>query len=112
MKYTEQYSKYTEQYSKYIEQYSKYIEQYSKYIQYPILLLFPFFINYIVHYSCNYFNCNEWYSLFGLHLGCNACIDIKKYIKDNQITIYCSLGTYILLFVSKYSLYISSNGVI
>ena len=84
--------KYTEQYSKYTEQYSKYIEQYSKYIQYPILLLFPFFINYIVHYSCNYFNCNEWYSLLGYNLACNTCIDIKKLLKDHQISLLMWVG--------------------
>ena len=48
------------------------------YIKIPIAIMFPTFVNISVHYICEYIYCNEWYSLNGLSLHCNACIDIKK----------------------------------
>ena len=57
-------------------------------------ILIPVSINVITHLICDYFYCNEWYSLFGHNLICNSCIDTKKILKDHQLAIYCSLGTY------------------
>ena len=59
-------------------------------------ILSPVGINLFTHLFCDYFGCNEWYSLVGHNLVCNSCIDLKKTLKDHQLAIYCSLGTYFL----------------
>ena len=59
-------------------------------------LMFPIGVNLFTHLVCEYFRCNEWYSLFGHNLVCNSCIDVKKTLKDHQLAIYCSVGTYFL----------------
>lgn len=64
---------------------------------FKILLFFvPIILTYIIHYVCNYFYCDEWYSLLGFNMFCNACIDTKKILKDHQINIYIYIGTYLL----------------
>ena len=58
--------------------------------------IFPFFIpsgfNIFTHFICEYIGCNEWYSLLGYNLACNTCIDIKKLLKDHQISLLMWVG--------------------
>ena len=94
-------------YSKYfkISYYSEYFEfstikskimEYKEYISFKFLIFFiPIFVSFIIHHICNYFYCDEWYSILSLNMICNACIDIKKILKDHQISIYIGLGTYL-----------------
>jgi len=58
----------------------------------------PTIANTSVYYICKYFECDEWYSILGLNLACNSCIDVKKFLKDHQMNMYWSIGT---LLVSK-----------
>ena len=67
-----------------------------------VIIFLPFFCNIILHIICEYFECNNWYNLFGHNLICNACIDGKKIIKDHQISIYITFGT--LLFTKLNSM--------
>ena len=94
-------------YSEYFEfsRYSEYFEfstikskimEYKEYIPLKFLIFsLPLFISFIIHRICNYLYCDEWYSILGLNMMCNACIDIKKLLKDHQISIYIGLGTYL-----------------
>ncbi len=68
--------------------------------------LFPSVLSIVTHYLCDYIGCNEWYSLLGYNLACNACIDSKKVIKDHQVTMYWSIGSFIL---SKMNTFINSE---
>jgi len=63
-------------------------------------IFIPIILNIIVHFTCEYFYCNHWYNLFGHNMICNTCIDTKKILKDHQISIYVSIGTYLLLKVN------------
>jgi hypothetical protein len=65
--------------------------------------LIPSTLNIITHITCEYFQCNEWYSLLGLNMGCNACIDGKKILKDHQMNMYWSISSVI---ISKMDLFI------
>ena len=65
--------------------------------------LIPSTLNIITHTICEYFLCNEWYSLFGLNMACNACIDGKKILKDQQMNMYWSISSVI---ISKMDLFI------
>jgi hypothetical protein len=48
------------------------------------------------HFVCEYIGCNEWYSLLGYNLACNACIDTKKILKDHQVNMYWSIGSILI----------------
>ena len=73
-----------------------------EYIPFKLCILFiPITLTYIIHYICDYLYCDEWYSLLGLHLFCNACIDAKKILKDHLINIYIYSGTYLLFEMNK-----------
>tara|TARA_B100000575_G_C23028712_1_gene592338 strand:- start:643 stop:912 length:270 start_codon:yes stop_codon:yes gene_type:complete len=61
-----------------------------------IPFLFPSGLSIATHYVCEYIGCNEWYSFLGYNLACNACIDAKKILKDHQVTMYWSIGSFIL----------------
>jgi len=58
----------------------------------------PTALNVCTHLICENFGCDEWYSLLGFNLACNACIDAKKILKDQQINMYWSIGS---ILVSK-----------
>ncbi len=57
-----------------------------------IPFLYPPIASVCVYLICNYIGCDEWYTSFGFNLSCNACIDIKKQLKDHQIALYLSIG--------------------
>ena len=63
-----------------IMEYKQYIPTYIP-LKYYILFI-PILMTYIVYYICNFFNCDEWYSLLGLNMVCNGCIDMKKVLKE------------------------------
>ena len=73
-------------------------------------LIIPFFfpsaLSIATHYICESIGCNEWYSLLGYNLACNACIDAKKILKDHQVTMYWSIGSFIL---SKMNIFVNSE---
>lgn len=71
-------------------------------MRYLAMLLIPLCLIIITHVICNSIGCNEWYSLSGLHMHCNACIDLKKILKDNQLTMYCSIGSYLFTKINTY----------
>ncbi len=55
----------------------------------------PISTNFIFHHFCKYMGCDSWYhSIFHHDLICNSCIDLKKIIKDYQLSIYWSMGSY------------------
>ena len=58
------------------------------------------------HLVCENFGCEEWYSLLGFNLACNACIDAKKLLKDQQVNMYWSIGS---ILVSKIDCFISNE---
>ena len=58
--------------------------------------LIPGAMNIGTHFFCELIGCNEWYSLLGYNLACNACIDAKKALKDHQVNMYWSIGTFLL----------------
>ena len=64
--------------------------------------LIPSSLNIITHFLCEYIECNNWYSLLGYNLACNACIDAKKILKDHQVNLYWSIGSVV---VSKLNLF-------
>ena len=59
-------------------------------------VILPFFIpsglNIFTHFICEYMGCHEWYSLLGYNLACNSCIDIKKLLKDHQMSLLMWIG--------------------
>ena len=67
---------------------------------YGIKLVSPFLIpptlNIFTHFICEYIGCDNWYSLLGYNLACNACIDAKKLLKDHQVNMYWSIGSVIV----------------
>ena len=73
-------------------------------------IVFPFLVpttlNICTHYICEYFHCDEWYSLLGLNIACNTCIDLKKFLKDHQNNMFWSIGT---LLVSKMDLFVNEE---
>ena len=71
-------------------------KEYKEYILPALLSLLPILITFLVHHFCNYFYCDEWYSVLGLNIICNGCIDIKKAFKDYLIKLYIGYGTYLL----------------
>tara|TARA_B100001093_G_C26640560_1_gene932981 strand:+ start:146 stop:433 length:288 start_codon:yes stop_codon:yes gene_type:complete len=66
----------------------------------------PSFLSISTHFICEYIGCNEWYSLLGYNLACNACIDAKKMFKDNQVNMYWSIGS---VMVSKMNSFIDND---
>ena len=60
----------------------------------PFLL--PSTLSFITHTICEYFKCDEWYSLLGFNLACNTCIDAKKIIKDHQMNMYWSITSVLI----------------
>jgi hypothetical protein len=58
--------------------------------------LIPGVLNIGTHFLCESIGCNEWYSLLGYNLACNACIDAKKTLKDHQVNMYWSIGSVLL----------------
>ena len=67
--------------------------------------MIPSSLNLVVHGICEYFQCDQWYSILGLNMACNTCIDAKKLLKDHQMNMYWSIGSVIIskmdLFVEK-----------
>ena len=70
----------------------------------PFLL--PTTLNICTHCICEYLKCDAWYSLLGLNMACNTCIDLKKFLKDHQINMYWSIGT---VLVSKMNLFVENE---
>ena len=58
--------------------------------------LIPSSLNIGTHFLCEFIGCNNWYSLLGYNLACNACIDAKKILKDHQVNMYWSICSVIL----------------
>ena len=71
-----------------------------------IPFMIPSTLNIITHTICEHFHCNEWYSLLGLNIACNTCIDAKKILKDQQMNMYWSIGSVI---VSKMDLFVPKD---
>ena len=78
------------------------VNSFLNFVQPLLILLLPLSLNFGVHFACDALGCNNWYSLFGHNIVCNGCIDAKKILKDHQITIYFSVGTYMINSIHKY----------
>ena len=50
------------------------------------------FLNIVVNIACSSYGCFHWRNMFNHDLVCHGCINVMKYMKDFQMTMYVSLG--------------------
>lgn len=52
-------------------------------------------VNLMINLFCNWWDCYHWTNLFNHNIVCHGCINSMKYIKDYQLFIYMTLGSFL-----------------